>query len=92
MEVSADLNLFQTIAVDRHDLGRAALDWGLGLKPDLLGVDKEVGFLFFIEGCVKAFFADETEGLKRSIKVILYLFCIIRNHVLALDHCTLGIN
>jgi hypothetical protein len=35
------------------------------LQPDLLGIDEEVGFLFLIKGCVKAFFADETEGLKR---------------------------
>lgn len=37
---------------------------GLGLQPDLLGIDEEVGFLFLIKGCVKAFFADETESLK----------------------------
>jgi hypothetical protein len=64
LEVSADLYLFQTVAVDRHDLGRGALNRSLGLKPYLLGIDKEVGFLFLIKGCVKAFLADETEGLK----------------------------
>jgi hypothetical protein len=63
LQVSADLYLFQTVAVDWHNLGRGAFYRGLGLQPDLLGVDKEVGFFFLIKGCVKAFFADETESL-----------------------------
>jgi hypothetical protein len=92
LKVSADLYLFQTVAVDRHDLRRGALYRTLGLQPNLLGIDKEVGFLFLIKGCVKAFFADETEGLKRSIQLKPYLFSIIRNDVVALYHYALGVD